>query len=258
MLKAQSKKIALLIIVLGLSVMDGNVSATGIPVYDGGATLQREKNHALTMAQMVKDAFETAMNWKRNFQEMIRGKFGNLKDIGFKENDSYSQEEYLAMLTKIQKRCERIANKDSRKLCGEMIDIDKDKVKLFYSSMKDIDDATATLNAAIQNQRAQSRSGQSQTAENEVQVKLDNLKKIMDRYEFQLKILNEKQSFKQKARETIAKEQMMGTNLVSNLTQTAVAATVQTKAQSIRNDAENLRRKNSKVSNDAFNQYSRP
>lgn len=189
-MKANKKWLWVCVVSLGMVI--SQVNATGIPVVDGAATIQRQTNHAATIAQMVKEALETAANWKRNFEEMVRGKFGNLNDMTFKENDSFGQEQYLATLTK----CDRIANKDSRNLCIQMIDIDKDKVKLFYSSMKDIDAATAALNAAVKNQNAQSRSGQSQTAENEVEVKLDNLKKIMDKYEFQLKILDKKQEFK--------------------------------------------------------------
>lgn len=255
LMKANKKWLWVCVVSLGMVI--SQVNATGIPVVDGAATIQRQTNHAATIAQMVKEALETAANWKRNFEEMVRGKFGNLNDMTFKENDSFGQEQYLATLTKIQKKCDRIANKDSRNLCIQMIDIDKDKVKLFYSSMKDIDAATAALNAAVKNQNAQSRSGQSQTAENEVEVKLDNLKKIMDKYEFQLKILDKKQEFKQKARETIAQEQMTGTNLVSNITKGAVAAAVQTAASSKRDKTDRLRRENSRVSDNAFSQYSK-
>lgn len=229
--------------VVSLSMVVVQVNASGIPVYDGGATLQREKNHALTIAQMVKEAFETAMNWKRNFEEMMRGKFGNLQDSSFKSNDPYTQDEYIELINKMQQKCNKISNEASKKLCIEVYDIDKEKVILFYSSIEDIDKATAALNAAVQNQRTQSGSGQTQTAENEVQIKLDNLKRIIDRYEIELKILNSKQEFKQKARTDIAREQINGTkpNIVNAISQAATAANLQQKADTFRQQAIQLR-----------------
>ena len=99
LMKANKKWLWVCVVSLGMVI--SQVNATGIPVVDGAATIQRQTNHAATIAQMVKEALETAANWKRNFEEMVRGKFGNLNDMTFKENDSFGQEQYLATLTKI-------------------------------------------------------------------------------------------------------------------------------------------------------------
>lgn len=50
---------------------------------------------------------------------------------------------------------------------------------------------------------------------------------------------------------------MTGTNLVSNITKGAVAAAVQTAASSKRDKTDRLRRENSRVSDNAFSQYSK-
>ncbi len=252
LIKINKKWLCACVVSLGMAV--SQVNASGIPVVDGAA-----------IAQMVKEAIETAKhysavisNWKKNFQEMIRGKLGNLQDATFKANDPYTQDEYLTLLTKLQKRCNKISNPDSQKLCINMINIDKEKVKLFYSSMQDIDKATAELNTAIQQQRAQSNSGKAQTAENEVQIKLDNLKRLMDQYELQLKKLDADQDFMRKARTDIAREQMLGSSTIaSSLTKAAVVTYIDTKTKSIQSDASTLRTRNTEISNFEFDKHSK-
>lgn len=256
LLKIKKKWLGVGVVSLGMAV--SQVNATGIPVFDGAAA---EHNFWEQMVQWVATTEHyTAiiLNWKRNFQEMIRGKLGNLQDTTFKANDPYTQDQYLTLLTKLQKRCNKISNSESKTLCSNMVDIDKDKVRLFYSSMKDIDNASNELNIAIKNQRAKSQSGQAQTAENEVQIKLDNLKKLMDKYEFQLKILNTKQNFMQKARADIAREQMIGSGTVtSGLTKAAIVTHIDNKRKSIQSDARTLRTRNTETSTFEFNKHSK-
>lgn len=241
LIKAKKKWLGVCVVSLGMAV--SQVNATGIPVFDGAASEHNIWEKTIQWVATAKHYAGIIANWKKNFQEMIRGKLGNLQDVTFKANDPYTQEEYLTLLDKLQERCNKISNSKSKRLCMDMIDIDKEKVQLFYSSMKDIDNATAELNAAIQNQRMQSDSGKAQTAENEVQLKLDNVKKLMDRYEFQLKVLDTKQDFMRKARIDIAQEQINGTkpNIVNAISQATTAANLQRKADRFRKQAIELR-----------------
>lgn len=260
-----SKKKWLGIIVISLGITISPTYASGIPVVDGALNGKVDIEFSETKTHRkheTKQWENTNTNWRKHFTEISRGKLGNVYSLNIQNDKQLNKEDYLTFQKEAIKRCQKIGKDDtntSRKLCLQMVEIDKQKIELYFTSLDQINYAQKALEQAIQAQQNGGNAGKVETAEQNVLIRFQDISRIIENYEYNMKILDAKKEFMREQREQIAKNDMDGAVPISNTIVKGVISTVlETQAAAYRTEAANLRDNNYKTSRNAFLEYSRP
>lgn len=226
LMKTKKKWFAVSIVSLNIAI-PLQVNA-GIPVTDIGANGQLVIINSNTMqsattlqsinsgVNQTNSKLDTANeNWQKLFRELAKDKLSDIYGLDLSNDEQLSQKQYTQFQEEAKSRCQKIGNKndgknESRELCLKMIEIDKQKIKHYFKSLEDMKEATTALKNAIQSQQSASTQGEKDTAEHNVQNKFQDLARIQQEYELNIKILDAKKEFMRQRREDIAEQQLAG------------------------------------------------
>ena len=263
-MKIGMKKLAAVLVCAGM-LGSSPAMAGGFPVFDGAA-----------LGQMIKDGIEKFIHykkiydhynkeyeqWKEQFDSQIRGPLSSVQQIdSIKE---MSNEEILQILNKRIQQCNSLVNEKSKNLCITSIQIDNQKIKLYFATEDRISQNMKRLDATLKNyERVSSKnnngknSGVLQTIESDIRNQMLNINNIVKINEHQIKLLDTKQEMIQKARTAVTQEQLQGAFSVRGMAakaavHAAIVTTLKSQAGDYKTRAEGLRKRSSDSSNKAF------
>lgn len=262
LIKTKQKWLSICVVSLGMTV--SQVNASGIPVVDGALNGKVDIEFSETKThrkQEIKQWEGTNQNWRKHFTEISRGKLGNVYSLNIQNDKQLNKEDYLTFQKKAIERCQEIGKDDtntSRKLCLQMVEIDKQKIELYFTSLDQINHAQKALEQAIQAQQNGGNAGKVETAEQNVLVRFQDISRIIENYEYNIKILDAKKEFMREQRERIAQNDIEGAASTGNIiAKTVISAVLETQAADYREKAANLRNGNYNTSKNAFLKHSR-